>query len=249
MSGEPFCGALETNLPEGTPVIVIDTEMPDADIHQTYIRSRPYLDSGRVQLWRLMGIAAVLNPVSEQLRRTWHQRIPEGAVVVIDCLSPLLGAANIEENHSDVAKFLDGLAALAVERRAGISVVHHMGKDDDKGARGYSGIEAKFSSVIHLTVSGGGMPTCSTTRHIEAIGRGVSFDRRRVTRTLDGLLIMDGAVGDPTPTRTIRSPELRERDETVLDMIAQHPGETVTDIADRIGKRVTCGPLTRSAIR
>jgi hypothetical protein len=181
----------------------------------------------------MMGLAGSFDPRHENLRRSWHDRIPEEAIVVIDCLSPLLSAAGIEESHSDVAAFLDGLAALAIERKAGISVVHHMGKDDDKGARGFSGIEAKFSSVIHLTVNST-MPTGSTPRYIEAIGRGVSFDRRRIVRTPDGRLLMDGAAGvAAVAPRSTRSPQLRERDEAVFAVLSLHPAETLAGIVSR----------------
>ncbi|OBY30801.1 AAA family ATPase [Mycolicibacter kumamotonensis] len=234
-TGEPFCGKLATHLPAGWQVVILDTEMSDEDIIDTYARCRPLLDDGRIKLWRLIGRAGLLDLRTERARRFWDDKIPEHSVILVDCLGPILAATGAKENSDDVALILDGLIALAVERRSALLVLHHMGKDDTLGARGHSSIEDKFGSIIHLTYKGDGLPTASMPRYIEATGRnGIGLERRKVTRNAAGHLVMDG---DATATAAAESAEQRARDEGVFTMICLHPLLSVTRLAETYGAR------------
>lgn len=233
-TGQPFCGQLPTHLPAGSKVVILDTEMSSADINDTYVRSRPLLDDRRVWLWSLIGNAGLANVQTEPARRYWDSRIPEGSVIIVDCLSPILSAAGITENSDEVALVLDGLIALAKERRSALFVAHHMGKDEEKGSRGHSVIEGKFGSVIYLTFKGD-MPSESTPRQIRASGRsGIGLSSRKITRNADGHLVMDG---DAKATGVADAAERQQRDEAVLQMISLHPAKSVKALAETYDAR------------
>lgn len=228
-TGEKFCGQLPTHLPAGSQVVIIDTEMAGGDIYDTYVRCRPLLDDGRVTLWKLIGQAGQFDLRTEGMRRLWHDRIPLNSVIIVDCLNPILSAAGIEENHSDVAMILDGMITLARERQSALFLAHHMGKDDEKGARGHSSIEGKFGAVIHMTFKGA-IPDGSTPRYLQATGRsGIGLAKRMITRNDEGHLVMDGSA--KTEAMAINA-ALRERDDAVFRMIGLYPGRSVARLVE-----------------
>ncbi|MGJ8686116.1 MAG: AAA family ATPase [Spongiibacteraceae bacterium] len=56
--------------------------------------------------------------------------------LIVDTLSTNFGGG--DENSGDMEQFITALTRLAKERSMAIIVVHHIGKDKDKGARGHS---------------------------------------------------------------------------------------------------------------
>ena len=238
-SGAPFCGLLPTRLPDGAQVIVLDAEMSHTDITDTYRRCPPLVRSGRVRIVKAIGRASRLDlrtPEARQQLRHDLGEVPPGSVLIVDCLNPIFNAAGVKENEDQVGDIIDGLLTFAVELGASLATTHHMGKDEGQGARGHSSLEGKFGAVARLTYHGNDVPTASKPRYLEVFGRtGVGLDKTRITRDAEGHLVMEGATGAATAAATpTRSPELRTRDAVVFEMIARHPGETVTAIYDRL---------------
>ena len=231
VTGAKFCGALPTHLPEGSQVVILDTEMSGGDLYDTYVRCRPLLDDGRVKLWKTIGIAGLLDLRDERARRKWDSKIPEHSVIVVDCLSPILSAAGIAENSDEIALIIDGLIALARERRSALFVAHHMGKDEEKGSRGHSSLEGKFGSIIYLTYKGDGLPGEETPRYLEAAGRaGIGLSKRKITRNAEGHLVMDG--GDGKTAIAEANAEQRERDEAVFRMLCTYPARGIKALSE-----------------
>ncbi|MGH3556422.1 AAA family ATPase [Mycobacterium sp.] len=247
MAGEPFCGRLSTRLPEGWQVVILDTEMSNEDINDTYVRCLPLMDDGRVKLWRLIGRAGLLDVRTERARRYWDAFIPEHSVIIVDPLGPIIAAAGIKENSDEVAQLLDGLFALAVERRSVLLVTHHMGKDEEQGARGHSSIEDKFGAIWHLTYKGHSLPTDDTPRYLTAVGRkGIDLPRTKITKNEHGHLVMEGH-RDAQTVAAEASAEQRSRDEAVFRMLCLYPARSVTALAET--RDATENQLSATAIR
>ena len=74
-------------------------------------------------------------------------------LVVIDTLNASMGGGN-ENSAEDMGAFLAGLRSLRNFSGAHIMVVHHLGKDRTKGARGHSSLIAAVDSAFELTRDG-----------------------------------------------------------------------------------------------
>ncbi|STZ60803.1 AAA family ATPase [Mycolicibacterium tokaiense] len=241
-------GQLATALPDGWRVVVLDTEMADEDIIDTYARCGPLINAGRVLYADLIGRAALLDVRTEKALAYWDDKIPEHSVIIIDCLGPLLSAAGISENSSDVAMILDGLVTLAKRRRSVLVVVHHLGKDETQGARGHSSMEGKFGAVLKLTYHGD-EPGDNQPRFLSAYGRrGIGLGgRRKITRDADGHLVMDG---DATATAGAAHAEQRQLDESIFELINMYPLLSVTGLAETQAAKTSkwSGEAIRSAL-
>lgn len=109
------------------------------------------------------------------VRERWAQQIAPGSVIVFDCLYSVLAALGISENDDTVAAVLLGLRALATECKAlGTIMVHHLGKDDERGARGHSSIEGWPDVLCRIRLDGA--IGSDTARMFSAYGRGVDVE-------------------------------------------------------------------------
>jgi hypothetical protein len=92
-----------------------------------------------------------------------------------------------------VADVIEGFKALAVEcAAAGLVIVHHLGKDPDKGARGHSSIEGSVDTLATVRLEG--PPAADTPRTFEAFGRrGVNVPPARLVRGEDHRLTLSAS--------------------------------------------------------
>jgi hypothetical protein len=82
------------------------------------------------------------------VRARWREQIAPGSLIAVDCLNGLFGALGVSENSDEVVAVLAGLRALATEcDAAGLVIVHHLGKDPGRDARGHSSLEG-FPDVV-----------------------------------------------------------------------------------------------------
>ncbi len=74
----------------------------------------------------------------------------EFALIIVDTLARVMGGAD-ENTAPDIAGLLTDLEHL---RRTGahVMLIHHSGKDVDRGARGHSSLRAAVDTEIQLTV-------------------------------------------------------------------------------------------------
>lgn len=69
-------------------------------------------------------------------------------LIIIDTLSTNFGGG--DENSGDMAEFINGCNTIAREVGAHVSVIHHSGKDDSKGARGSSSAHGNVYSYFNV---------------------------------------------------------------------------------------------------
>jgi hypothetical protein len=126
-------------LPQDGTVVVIDNEMNPSMLRRWY-RNIGVTNPDRVVLWTLRGQGRVFDIVNPHVRAMWAQRLREVrcAVLILDCLTPALGALGLTESNEDVNQFLIAFDALLLE--AGVPealIAHHMGHLEER-SRGAS---------------------------------------------------------------------------------------------------------------
>lgn len=129
---EPFLGRAAIASLQGN-VGVIDTEMPARQLDEWY-GDQGIVNDHRVVLFPLRGALSSFNILDPTARREWASRLRahDVAVVILDCLRPVLDALGVNE-HSETGRFLVPLDELL--REAGVSeavVVHHAGHGGER---------------------------------------------------------------------------------------------------------------------
>lgn len=221
LTGEKFLGRFDTCLPKDARVALLDTEMTETMLHDEYTRYGVPFD--RLDVWALRGKSGLLDFRHELNRARWQEQIAPGSFIIVDCLYTILAALTIDENSAQVADVIEGIKTLAVEcKAAGWCVVHHVGKDSTKGARGHSSIEGAVDTVAWLHLDG---PLgAETLRTFEAVGRhDVNVPLAQIVRGGDRRLTL----GDTTPQRDRRQGRNRTDDDRAYALIAANPGLSV----------------------
>lgn len=72
------------------------------------------------------------------------------ALVVIDTLAAASGGAN-ENSGEDMGRVLDCCRLIHYQTGATVLLIHHIGKDEDKGARGWSGLKAAVHAELYVS--------------------------------------------------------------------------------------------------
>src|SRR5690606_16014071 len=116
-------------------------------IHYDYCRAGiPNLN--RINLRSVRGIERAFDLRVPQVQDRWAEQIKPGSVIIFDCLYSVLAALGISENDDTVAALVVGFRALTARCEAlGGMLVHHLGKDAERGARGHSSIEGNVDVV------------------------------------------------------------------------------------------------------
>ena len=70
-------------------------------------------------------------------------------LVIIDTLAAASGGAN-ENSGEDMGPVMDNCALVAQITGASVLLIHHSGKDESKGSRGWSGIKARLDAQIEV---------------------------------------------------------------------------------------------------
>lgn len=218
LHGERFLGRFAVRAPEDAEVVLFDTEMPIGSLHAQYHRAGvQHLD--RLNLRTLRGVERSLDVRVEAVRTRWREVIAPGSLIVVDCLYSLFGALGVSESSDEVVEVLAGLRTLATECEAsGLVIVHHLGKDTERGARGHSSIEGFPDAIARIELDGS--PSADTPRTFSAYGRDdVSVE--------PGVLTLDGnhrlaLGGNPTAERTAKRQRLDNL--AVRNLIDANPG-------------------------
>lgn len=124
---EPFLGAYPIEPFLGT-VVLFDNEL-DPRMLRRWLREQGIAAEDRVVVVPLRGRVASLDLLDPEVRSQWAALLREhqAAVLVLDCLRPVLDALGLSEDK-DAGKFLVAFDALLVECGASEAVVvHHMG--------------------------------------------------------------------------------------------------------------------------
>lgn len=79
------------------------------------------------------------------------------ALLIIDTLSRFFGTGDDENSAKDMRRFVGAIGALIAKYpNLHVMVVHHSGKDQDKGMRGSSALQGAADTVIQCRKDGGG---------------------------------------------------------------------------------------------
>jgi hypothetical protein len=74
--------------------------------------------------------------------------------IIVDTLSRALAGGN-ESSSEDMSALIDGADRLRAAARAHITFIHHPGKDETRGSRGWSGLLGAVDTEIEITRKGG----------------------------------------------------------------------------------------------
>lgn len=229
LSGDEFLGRFATNLPAGARVALMDTEMTPAMLHHEYTKvSIPAEHLDRIDLHPLRGRSRLLDLRNEATRARWQELIAPGAVIIVDCLYTVLAAAQVDESSAQVSDIIDGIKALAVQcSAAGLVIVHHLGKDPTKGARGHSSIEGGVDILATIWLDG--PPAADTPRLFSATGRlDVDVPPALLSRGNDCRLTLSAS----TPRADRARAADRSDDDTAWKLISDHPGKSLRGLEE-----------------
>lgn len=150
------------------------------------------------------------------------------AMVVVDTLARSMGAGD-ENAAKDAAAFVANCDLIREATGAHLLVVHHTGKDQDRGARGSSALRAAVDTELHVTSDW--EIICKKQRDM-AIAKSQHFTLREVTlgQDEDGEPVTSAVVDVAVAPKKERKP-LKGRDEVAMqalhDALRDH-GETRT---------------------
>lgn len=154
--------------------------------------------------------------------------IPDAApaLVVVDTLARSMGNGD-ENTAKDAAAFVKNCDLIREATGAHVLVVHHTGKDEDRGARGSSALRAAVDTEIH--VSSEGEIICKKQRDM-AIAETLYFGLRSVTLGMDedGEAVTSAVVEVAEPPMPERKPLTGKNEvamQALYDAVRDH-GET-----------------------
>lgn len=191
---EQFLGKFDVTPPEGR-VVIIDNEL-DERMLRRWLRDQNISNTHQVAVLPLRGRVGTFNLLDRATRARWAAKLRavDAAVVVLDCLRPVLDALGLSEDK-DAGRFLVAFDALLNE--AGVSeglVNHHMGHNGER-SRGDSRIVDWPDVTWRLVREKGedGETLAEARRYFAAYGRDVdqaegllSYDRETRRLHLEG---------------------------------------------------------------
>lgn len=74
-------------------------------------------------------------------------------MVIVDTLNRAMAGGN-ENSPDDMGALITGADRVRIETGASLVLVHHLGKDESRGARGHNSLRAALDTEIELSVSG-----------------------------------------------------------------------------------------------
>lgn len=172
--GQPFFGRAV----DGGPVVYLASEAPAS------ITARAQAIR-RVSGWGLERLFIVAAPLSfhgkaghsddviEAVRNIEDQLGEPVRLVVGDTLARLSSGAN-ENAGEDMGPIMERFERVARETGAAVLLVHHVGKDEGRGSRGWSGIHAFIDTEIEVTEKGGER-LATVTKQRDLPGKNESF--------------------------------------------------------------------------
>ena len=177
--GTPFLGSYHTE-PPGGGIFVLDTEMPSSSTRR-WLREQSVKDPSRFTYQNLRGAASSFDLLVPAIRQRWAHRIAGtgAAVVILDCLGPVLAGLGLDENsNTDVGRFLGAFAELLAEAGTAESVVvHHLGHAGER-TRGGSKLRDWPDAEWRLLRADNNDP--ASARFFSAFGRDVDVPESKL---------------------------------------------------------------------
>lgn len=144
------------------------------------------------------------------------------ALVVIDTLARSMGAGD-ENTAKDAAMFVRNCDVIREATGAHVMVIHHTGKDEDRGARGSSALRAAVDNEIQVTANG---EIISQKQRDQEPPKPLYFKLRSVVLGVDedGDEVTSAVVDEADPPKKEAKP-LTGRDEVALNALCEALGE------------------------
>lgn len=254
-AGRPFLGK-PTRL---APVAYCAAESP-ASIERRFAAQRDETDDVNVLLSVVSGSGVNLthlgavNELLEALRAETPALRPR--LIVIDTLAAASPGAD-ENTSVDMGEILASCGALRDELQATVVLVHHIGKEAARGARGHSSLHAAADVVIEISAGAGGVRTARTTKSRDgAIGEELYFRLRVIDLGTDedGDPITTCAVepatqAAPVPEQHRLSPQARIALDALRELLANTEDRTPTTSTMPGGKPCTTLEAWRDRFR
>jgi hypothetical protein len=234
VDAEPFLGAYDVAA-TGRPVVVFDDELDLRTIRRWY-RDQHIEHTDQVYVVSLRGEPGTFNLLDETLRDDWAALLLDvhAGIVLLDCLSPVLAALGLDENHpGDVRRFLTAFDTLLM--RAGAeegAVIHHAGHNGERG-RGASALrdwpDAEWMLVREKPEEPGDEPDPSAPRYFKAYGRDVDEPEQRLNYDPNTRRLAVGGASRRTERADRHVPK-------VVEIVTREPGATRNRIVELLDK-------------
>jgi hypothetical protein len=190
VDGDPFLDRYEiTALPEHGTVTILDFELDDQTL-QRWLTDHQIENQHHVNVIPMRGRASAFDIRDPHLRERWAKQLQQigTAVIVLDCLRPILDALGLDESH-DAGLFLVAFDALLTECGAREAlVIHHMGHTSER-ARGDSRLrdwpDAEWRLVRDKDPEDPTLDDPSGARYFTAYGRDVDHPQQELTYNPD----------------------------------------------------------------
>lgn len=175
--GDRFLGVHPVTVPSGR-IVVLDDEMGPA-MFTAWLRDQGIRNTDRIAVVSLRGRVSSFDILDPAVRREWVDtlRAFDPAVLVLDCLRPVLDALGLNE-HNEAGRLLVALDELIKECGATEAVVvHHMGHNGER-SRGDSRL--RDWPDVEWTIVRQDAEDLASTRYFRAYGRDVDAPERRL---------------------------------------------------------------------
>lgn len=174
-------------------------------------------------------------------------------LIVLDTASRMMPGA-VDSEPKDMKAFLDGVETLREETGAHVLIIHHSGKDKDRGMRGSSMLRDYSDCVIEIT-PGDASPSVATIEKMKDGEDGAKYrftlQQTAIGHDNDGdeitscVVIDDGKSEGTEPAKAKRLPDDLENARRVLaDLLSDDSVTTVTASVTGMSRAgVRCVPL------
>jgi hypothetical protein len=155
-------------------IVLLDAEMAPSKLAEWH--NDLGVDPDKVLIKSLRGYESSFIPTDKASRDLWVAELAAvgATTLIIDPAQPLLGDLSGGDPNPIIQAWLRGVNEIAA--RAGIRrvmVVHHLGKDDDRGAKGAAKWEEWPDAIWQISGRG-------ETRHFSARGRDVAIAKTQI---------------------------------------------------------------------
>jgi AAA domain len=164
-------------------------------------------------------------------------------LIVIDTLSRAMAGGN-ENSPDDMGALVNGVDRLGAGTGAHVALIHHSGKDVERGARGHSILRAAVDSEFEIERTDNGLITVTTTKQRDLDeGKPLSFKLHQVPLGTNwrgkpiGSCVVEPAEALPAAKTKKLPPTVKEALDILREMLAGQPeaegeGEGIVKVTD-----------------
>lgn len=182
------------------------------------------------------------NKVIEACHEMGSRGHPVG-LIIFDTLNRTIGGGD-ENSSKDMGEYLDAVSRISKETASFILIVHHSGKDTQKGARGHSSLRAAADAEFEVKIDGDQQVLKVTKSRDGETGIEYVYKREVVMLGLDeDLEPIESCVAIPGDRSALRSNKPKPRGEwqQLAYEVAESLGEAASEraVVDGIGQKTS----------